>query len=113
MGAWGYGSFENDTALDFVPQLINQKALKKLVNKKRIDTWQYDEVRVAAEIIVHLHKIYVLWIDKTIINGLVDKLQLIIDDKEWLNGWNNRNDAKVLVKQLKGFVKKLEELEGY
>ena len=29
MGAWGYGSFENDSALDFLSSLINEKAIKK------------------------------------------------------------------------------------
>jgi len=113
MGAWGYGSFENDTALDFVPQLINQKPLKKLANKKRIDTWEYDEVRAAAEILIHLHKISPLWVEQDIIWGLVDKLKIIINDKEWLDGWRDERDAKAMIRKLKGFVKKLEELEGY
>jgi hypothetical protein len=113
MGAWGYGSFDNDTALDFIPELINQKPLKKLINQKHLETWQYDEVRVAAEIIIHLHKINTLWVDQEIINGLVDKLNLIIGDKEWLNDWRDEQEAKAMIRQLKGFVKKLEELEGY
>jgi hypothetical protein len=113
MGAWGYGSFDNDTAMDFVSTLLNQKVLKALVNKKRIDTWQYDEIRVSAEILIHLHKINKFWVDQDVIDGLIEKLNVIINDKEWLDGWDNRNDAKALIKQLRGFVKKLEGLEGY
>jgi hypothetical protein len=36
-----------------------------------------------------------------------------INDKEWIDDWSNECDAKAMIRKLKEFVKKLEELEGY
>jgi Domain of unknown function (DUF4259) len=113
MGAWGYGSFENDSALDFVSELINQKALKKLVLKKKITDWDYDEIRVSAEILIHLHSLNEFWVDQEIIDGLIRGLELAIADKDWHAAWVDERDAKAIVKQLKKFVRQLKNIEGY
>ena len=113
MGAWGYGSFENDTALDFVPDLFNEKAIKKLVCKKNISEWDYDAIRVSAEVLLHLHKLNNLWVEQETIDGLIKGLEVIIADKAWFDNWNDERDANGIKRQLKGFIRKLGELEGY
>jgi len=112
MGAWGYGSFENDSALDFLSSLINEKAIKKLF-KTKSKHHNYDEIRITAEILIHLHKINRFWVDQSTIDGLIDGLNVAINDKEWVSGWKSQTDARLLVKQLKKFVKQLKNIEGY
>ena len=115
MGAWGYGSFDNDSAMDFIGDVININKLEKLIkliHKKNSDL-DYNEVRVAAEFVLHLHEINSLWFDRHIIDGLVDGLELAIADKEWFDSWRDERDAKSIIKQLKSFVKKLKALDAY
>ena len=113
MGAWGYGSFQNDTAMDFVGNILNEKALKELVNKKKLDHYNYDEIRVSAEILVHLHKIQNMWVDQEVIDGLIRGLDLAIEDKSWHDTWRDEKSAKDMVKHLRKLVNKLGKLKGY
>jgi hypothetical protein len=114
MGAWGYGSFENDTAMDFVGSWINSKALKNLASKKKIDHYDYDEFRVAAEILVHLHKLdKTLWVDQSIIDGLISGLEMAVKDVSWHDTWRDSDGIKKIIRQMRGFIKKLKKIEGY
>jgi len=113
MGAWGYGSFENDSALDFLSSLINEKEIKKLVNKKKLESYDYDEIRITAEVLIHLHKINKYWVDQETIDGLIDGLNAAISDKEWIGSWDDSRAAQQLIKQLKKFIKQLQNLKGY
>ena len=110
MGAWGTGSFDNDTALDFIEDLISFDALKKMIRKNQLD---YDKIRVAAEILIHLHKINSIWVNKEIISILVIGLEAAIQDTDWHDTWRDPADAKKLIKQLKSFVKTLKTLESF
>ena len=58
MGAWGYGVFEDDSALDFLYDLEEEgnlrKAFKRIFNVKASDLLDYDEgisILVAASLI--------------------------------------------------------------
>jgi len=114
MGAWGYGSFDNDQSMDFIASLLNEKAIKKIVNKKRINTYEYDEIRVSAEILIHLNKLCdIYWVEQSTIDGLIEGLKTIINDNEWFESWDDDLRAKLLKKQLKKFVRQLESMEGH
>lgn len=113
MGAWGCGSFDNDSAMDFISDLLNQKALKKLALKKKITDWDYDELRVSAEILIHFHKLNEIWVDQEVIDGLIQGLELAIADKEWHASWVDKHDAKTIIRQLKKFVRQLKQLVGW
>lgn len=113
MGAWGYGSFENDTALDFIHDLINWKKLKKLIKKKQFNHRDYDELRISAEIIIHLHLINKIWTEREIMDGLSRGLQQAIQDESWYESWKDESGAKDIMRQLKKFIKQLKNLDGY
>ncbi len=113
MGAWGYGSFENDSALDFVGSLINEKAIKDLFKSKNKYAHNYDEMRITAEILIHLHKIHDLWIEQETIDGLILGLEKCVADDEWFESWRDERDAKLLKKQIKKFIKNLQSITGY
>lgn len=114
MGAWGYGSFDNDSAMDFISELINEKSIKKIINKKRIESYEYDKIRVAAEILIHLHKLSdIIWVYQSTIDGIVEGLKVAISDDEWFESWDDELRAKLLKKQLKKFIRELEKIEGY
>ena len=112
MGAWGYGTFDNDSALDFVSYFVNGKALVKLVKQKHKDQ-DPNELRAAAAIVLALHKINDLWFDQEVIDKLIESLEYVINDKEWFDSWSEARDAKDIKRQFYKFVKQLKELEGY
>jgi hypothetical protein len=113
MGAWGYGSFENDTAMDFIAHLFNEKALKKLVSQKKLSEDSYHEVRVSAEILIHLHKLNDLWVDQETMQCLIKALETIEADTEWYKTWVDDNEAAGIKKQVKTFIKKLKTFDAY
>lgn len=113
MGAWGKGSFDNDSALDFVPNIVSFKKVGKLVKRKHIDSFMYDEIRVSAEILLHLHKIEIIWTDQEIIDNLIECLKTILTDKEWFETWRDSRDASDIRRNIKRLIKGLENVEGY
>jgi hypothetical protein len=113
MGAWGNGSFDNDAAMDFVSDLINFKSLRKLVFKKSFSDFDYHEVRVSAEILLHLHKINTLWTDQEVIDKLIERLETIAADDEWFTTWIDERDGRNIRRTIKRFIKGLKEIEGY
>lgn len=113
MGAWGYGSFENDSGMDFLSNLINEKEIEKLLKKKDFQDWDYDSIRITSEVLIHLHKINKFWVKQSTLDGLIEKLEFIINDDEWFESWDDNLRAKLLKKQLKKFISQLSNLEGY
>lgn len=85
MGAWGYKSFDNDTASEFISEML--VPVEKILKKKRIYNYEYDEFRAAAEFVIRMSPCYIF--DKEIIEPLLDKLQFIIDDVQWIKEWNS------------------------
>jgi|SRR5579859_3762584 len=113
MGAWGIESFENDTALDFVSELLNFKSLKNLLKKKQLTHDDYDRLRVSAVILLHLHKIHNLWCDQEIIDLMIIHLEFMSKDQEWFDTWTDDRDARDIRKQVKKLIKGLKEIQGY
>ena len=114
MGAWGVKSFENDSALDFITELEDEKDLTIIVFKfsefisaseeeEIIDSDMATEVLAAAEIVSVLlgnlsdevpKKIY-KWIEKkrnydrkiiSLFNEIINEGDF---DNEFINTWNN------------------------
>jgi hypothetical protein len=108
MGAWGTGSFDNDTALDFVPEIVNFSIIKKLIDN---DSLYYNQARVAAEILLHLDKLGGLWTDQEIIDCLIGCLEGLLEDKKWLHTWNDK--GKATKKDVKRLIKGLKRMEGF
>lgn len=110
MGAWGYGPFDNDSAMDFVSLFVNSKELIKLVKQKDPDP---NELRAAAAIIIQLHKIQDLWFDQEDIDKLIGRLEDVINDDEWFETWRDSRDARDIKKEIRKYIRELKKLEGY
>lgn len=110
MGAWGFGPFENDSALDWVSYFISNKELAKLVKRKDPDP---NDLRAAAEIVLALHKLNDLWFDQEVIDGLVKALEKVIDDEEWFDSWVSRREAMKIKRKIRNYIRELKKLEGY
>lgn len=110
MGAWDYGHLDNDTALDFVDDVINKKALEKLAKKKKIDEYEYNEVRAACVVVVQLAKLEWAHFDEAIVEGLTQHLEKIYKDEKWLDNWLNPKKVK---KNVGDLLKQMRNVEGY
>lgn len=110
MGAWGHGHLDNDSALDFLSFVLNTKVLKTLSKKKKLEPCEYDEVRAACALLVHLSQLEPLWVDIGVIEGLTKQLEKIHQDKEWISNWKNPKEVK---KNVGVLLKKMKKLEGY
>jgi len=110
MGAWGYKTFENDSALDWVSDFINSKELTKLVKQKDPDP---NELRAAAAIIIQLHKVNDLWFDQENIDKLIGRLEDVVNDGEWFKSWFSSRDARDIKKEMRKYIRELKKLEGY
>jgi hypothetical protein len=92
---------------------VNFKADRKLLSKKKFESYDYAEVRVAAEILLHLHKINNLWTDQDIVDGLIERLELILKDKEWFESWREESGAKKVKRDIKRFIRGLKQVDAY
>lgn len=110
MGAWGYGPFDNDSAMDFVSLFVNSKELIKLVKQKDPDP---NELRAAAAIIIQLHKVNDLWFDQEDIDKLIGRLEDVINDGEWFNSWKDTREAGDIKREIRKYIRELKKLEGY
>lgn len=108
MGAWGFGSLDNDAALDFVPELINEDAVKKMLKMKH----NHAELRATGEILVHLHKLNNLWFHQETIDELVAKLESVLTDQDWMDSWAD-DGPEVVRASIKKLINKLKKLDGY
>lgn len=110
MGAWGYGAFDNDTALDFVPEIINFDIIQAKINN---ENFYYDEARVATEILIHLDKLGGIWAEQKTIDLLIIVLKGLLEDKEWFGTWNSKKNTAGIKKEVKGYIKALKKIKGY
>ncbi len=92
MGAWGHKTFENDSACDFMSHI--ESPIKKLIKKKHLNTYEYDDVRAAAEIIIRLSGHDYNFDDEEIIDPLIEKLEFILSNKDWINTWEKSSSIK-------------------
>lgn len=108
MGAWGYSTFDNDTACDFKAVMINEKEIIRACSKKNFD---YDEVRASAETIIHLSKLDPLWVYQSTIDKLIECLKIALKDTIWLEGWND--GGKETKRSINRLIRNLNKIEGY
>jgi hypothetical protein len=114
MGAWGTGSFENDSALDFISNIFNEKEIVKVIKSSKKRGWHaYDEARVAAATLLHLYKLDTLWCNQSTIDLLKEYIDVAKSDEEWLDSWYDIRDRRDIKKSLSKLSKGLSELEGY
>lgn len=85
MGAWEYGIYDNDTALDFVGDL-ESFFIEKLNGSK-----EPEEIRVIADIAQHL--------DLEILPNCVEELEFLLDDEDWINTWNDPDRIKGMIQE--------------
>ena len=111
MGAWGYNSLENDTALDFMSVLINEDAVIKVLKRKNRDSCNYNEVRAAAEVLLHLSKLEPLWFRQKTINDMIEYLQDVTKDEDWFNSWID--GGKATKRSIKSLIRRLKKIDGY
>lgn len=105
MGAFGYGSFDNDNALDFIPELINIKQFEKLVKKKTLDINDYDRLRAGCELVWILKEAVIF--DEDLLPLLIKKLQIILADENYTASWREPEKIK---RNIRGLIKKMEKL---
>lgn len=111
MGAWGYGAFENDTACDLMDSLLNVRLLKKF-KKSKFDDHDYNEARVIAEMIYNLRnltKSYTFFSNYDIGLGIISCLEQMVNDKNWIDSWDNKDSAKKMINRNKRIIKYLKE----
>lgn len=105
MGAFGYGPFDCDGALNWYESIT--KILKKEISKKSLD---YETVRSIAEFIwINRNELY-LWNHngQKMLQLLISKLKKILDDKSWIDDWD---DPLKIKRNIRNQIYKLEKLK--
>lgn len=90
MGAWGYKVFNNDTSCDLMYEWT--EPIHKILKKKLSHQYDYDQVRAAAEFIIRMSPCYTF--DLEMVNPLIEKLQYIVSDQNWIGSWNKKASIK-------------------
>lgn len=102
MGAWGYKTFDNDNASDWL--FAFEKSLTKSIKSDC-----YDENLAAIHILTSLQMK-----DEVIVNSfpnfdIVDlafnRIEKILEDKDWLYSWNDKNFKIKEINKLKNKLK--------
>ena len=108
MGAWGYGTFENDGALDHF-WVVTEKIAECFTEKKpytysTTNFGSIEEMRVAAQLLVSIHRL--LSIDDTFLSKAYKAVKAISEDEEWISSWD---DEKTIRKEI---ASELAQIEG-
>ena len=88
MGAWDFKAFDNDTALDFVQEIVRYIAAPL---KGGAGKYSNEDMRASAQLLCILAK-RGLYVDYLALAK--DKLKLILDDDEWMEDWNDPVQAR-------------------
>lgn len=91
MGAWGYKVFSNDTSCDFMADL--EAPIEKLLKKKHVQSYDYDEYRAAAEFVIRMSPCYIFE-DEDIVVPLIERLQKVLADDMWTSNWKSSRSIK-------------------
>lgn len=105
MGVWGTGPFDNDTASDMVADLMDpirkvlelplsvpRKNRHRGKNLRHIASDYYDEARVSAAFLLFAHGADIL--GGPSLQTVLDALQKIRSDEEWLGSWKKTDDIR-------------------
>ena len=113
MGYYGVGAFENDEAQDFLMELLKSKDIIKLFENILNENREiYGEpARVIASIFVLLSK-YVInpCLFKQHVNKTIQNLESLLENKEWLEDWNNSNSRRHVKTALKKQITALKNV---
>lgn len=112
MGAWGYGIYENDYAMD-TSHFIREKPLPELINYCLNDGDEYD-ARMGADIFLRTQELlsfiadYTLeeWVEETAAKYVV-RLESILTDKDWIDSWV---DSTFVERDIKNQISRLKSL---
>jgi len=109
MGAWGYKIFENDDALNFMDNI--SKPIEKILQKVNFSEYYYNEIRAAIEVAIFFHKAgYVIYISEgncPWTQSALQKLNTILNNTEYIKGWDNQEKIKQSLKTQIENIKKL------
>lgn len=105
MGHWGYGTFENDNALDWVNDF--ETFLIKSIRSK----W-YDDNLAAIHTLVSISLssrgiVKYSFPNFEIVDLAYTRLNTILKDDEWLSSWNSKELKKKEIKKLYNKLKVL------
>jgi hypothetical protein len=91
MGAWGEGPYDNDSAADAFSVFCDETNLSIRINDM-LNHEHYEVQRADAYILEGLGRVYVYDIDKIEddLSYAITKLQDMLDDDLWLDGWDSR-----------------------
>ena len=95
MGSWGYKPYENDEAGDFFTGLTESDDAVRVITKALKSGSEDGEVRAAAHVLAIIRK-YVArpYLYLQDINKSIQRLELLLNDDEYLNDWDHPADAK-------------------
>lgn len=102
MGAWGYKVFDNDTSCAFMLGL--QSPVEKLLKKKHVRRYEYDDFRAAAEFVIRMSPCYT-FDNEELVEPLLTRLRTILADQDWICDWDNRTRIR------RSLVQQIAELE--
>lgn len=129
MGAWGFGAFENDTAMDWVGDLedhdnhdILESAFLSVINVSVAEMTECCEALAAAEVVAALHHApseqvpdeVLDWIEKhpDLTESLRDKavqaIEAMLSDSELRELWEEADDLDVWKDELEDLVVRLK-----
>jgi hypothetical protein len=106
MGAWGHGPFDNDAALDWVPEIATPEMWRRL--RSTLEGGTNDEVRAAARfvrcIVTGCRAVAPTEFDITEI--AIDALHRVLADRLWMASWDEpgtvRNDILTEIEMIQG-----------
>lgn len=129
MGVWGFGAFENDTAVHWVNDLedaqdhsVLESAFQAVLNVSVAGETECCEALAAAEVVATLHKAppesvpdeVLAWTKKnpTLTESLRDKsiqaIDAMLSDSELRNLWDEEDDLDVWKDELEDLIQRLK-----
>jgi hypothetical protein len=105
MGAWGSEVFENDSACDFMCNI--EKSIEKLVRKKKL-VFDHADIRASAEVVIKMSSIY--HFNEYMLESLKEKLELILNDKQWIDSWIDSKDRSYVKSDLSRQIREIGKL---
>ena len=100
MGCFGCGPNDSDDAQDFLCKLLKSKDLQHLVDVTLQEEYRDDSIRVIANILVLISG-YIKhpFLFNSDVYRAIEKLELLLNDKEWIGEWKNRRKIKAEIKK--------------
>lgn len=98
MGTWGYGPYQNDSAVDWLADNVRERATKGLESKTP------EEVRVAAALLVEYLSKHQNVEDEAAL--AIERLEDLLESS-WLDAWSDPAAAKREIRKQIRALKKL------